>query len=232
MEAQYCFSEWLYCHFSALKQSLARCFCNDAVFMVSDVAGICIAKKKTWNILQTWNASLSSCVRCCVVTHPQLSVYHTPALKTIHQFPWDGACRTSSVASNARSFCVCNLLLMPSPVKLHVMNILFPCVCVSKGIFTHILLDEAAQAMECETIMPLALASKSTRVVLAGDHMQVPYTEWWHQHTFKWSLSFMIWHEFTKNFILNFKTEFRTIQLNLGKINGFHRALHFLCLKM
>lgn len=41
------------------------------------------------------------------------------------------------------------------------------------GFFTHILLDEAAQAMECETIMPLALASKSTRIVLAGDHMQV-----------------------------------------------------------
>lgn len=41
------------------------------------------------------------------------------------------------------------------------------------GFFTHILLDEAAQAMECETIMPLALATKSTRIVLAGDHMQV-----------------------------------------------------------
>lgn len=41
------------------------------------------------------------------------------------------------------------------------------------GLFTHILLDEAAQAMECETIMPFALASKTTRIVLAGDHMQV-----------------------------------------------------------
>uniref|UniRef100_A0A4W4ED35 Probable helicase with zinc finger domain n=1 Tax=Electrophorus electricus TaxID=8005 RepID=A0A4W4ED35_ELEEL len=41
------------------------------------------------------------------------------------------------------------------------------------GLFTHILLDEAAQAMECETIMPLALATKSTRIVLAGDHMQL-----------------------------------------------------------
>lgn len=41
------------------------------------------------------------------------------------------------------------------------------------GFFTHILLDEAAQAMECETIMPLALANKNTRIVLAGDHMQV-----------------------------------------------------------
>ena len=41
------------------------------------------------------------------------------------------------------------------------------------GFFTHVLLDEAAQAMECETIMPLALATKNTRIVLAGDHMQV-----------------------------------------------------------
>lgn len=41
------------------------------------------------------------------------------------------------------------------------------------GLFTHILLDEAAQAMECETIMPLALVNKSTRIVLAGDHMQL-----------------------------------------------------------
>uniref|UniRef100_A0A672IST0 Probable helicase with zinc finger domain n=1 Tax=Salarias fasciatus TaxID=181472 RepID=A0A672IST0_SALFA len=41
------------------------------------------------------------------------------------------------------------------------------------GLFSHILLDEAAQAMECETIMPFALASKTTRIVLAGDHMQL-----------------------------------------------------------
>ncbi|TSK77148.1 putative helicase with zinc finger domain [Bagarius yarrelli] len=46
-------------------------------------------------------------------------------------------------------------------------------VVVTLRLFTHILLDEAAQAMECETIMPLALANKSTRIVLAGDHMQL-----------------------------------------------------------
>ncbi|XP_033117671.1 probable helicase with zinc finger domain [Anneissia japonica] len=44
---------------------------------------------------------------------------------------------------------------------------------IEPGFFTHILLDEAAQAMECETIMPLALANKNTRIVLAGDHMQI-----------------------------------------------------------
>lgn len=47
------------------------------------------------------------------------------------------------------------------------------CVSVSLGHFSHILLDEAAQAMECEAIMPLALANEDTRIVLAGDHMQV-----------------------------------------------------------
>lgn len=44
---------------------------------------------------------------------------------------------------------------------------------LKKGYFTHILLDEAAQALECEAITPLALADKNTRIVLAGDHMQM-----------------------------------------------------------
>ncbi|EFA00306.1 probable helicase with zinc finger domain [Tribolium castaneum] len=44
---------------------------------------------------------------------------------------------------------------------------------LSPGSFTHILLDEAAQALECETITPLALATENTRIVLAGDHMQL-----------------------------------------------------------
>jgi len=44
--------------------------------------------------------------------------------------------------------------------------------CIS-GFFTHIFLDEAAQALECEMLIPLSLAGPKTRVVLAGDHMQV-----------------------------------------------------------
>jgi len=34
-------------------------------------------------------------------------------------------------------------------------------------------LDEAAQAMESEAITPLLFAGPKTKVVLAGDHMQV-----------------------------------------------------------
>ncbi|KAJ7999581.1 hypothetical protein DPEC_G00195900 [Dallia pectoralis] len=41
------------------------------------------------------------------------------------------------------------------------------------GYFTHILIDEASQMLECEALMPLGLAGPFTQVVLAGDHMQM-----------------------------------------------------------
>ncbi|XP_077109129.1 3'-5' exoribonuclease HELZ2 [Ranitomeya variabilis] len=43
---------------------------------------------------------------------------------------------------------------------------------VPRGYFSHILIDEAAQMMESEALIPLALANHHTRVVVAGDHMQ------------------------------------------------------------
>ena len=39
--------------------------------------------------------------------------------------------------------------------------------------FTHILIDEAAQALEPECITPLVMADKKTKIVLAGDHRLV-----------------------------------------------------------
>ena len=39
--------------------------------------------------------------------------------------------------------------------------------------FTHILVDEAAQALEPECLTPLVMADENTKIVLAGDHMQV-----------------------------------------------------------
>lgn len=44
---------------------------------------------------------------------------------------------------------------------------------LSEGYFTHILIDEASQMLECEALMALGLAGPNTRVVLAGDHMQM-----------------------------------------------------------
>ncbi|KAM4032193.1 3'-5' exoribonuclease HELZ2 isoform 1-T2 [Anomaloglossus baeobatrachus] len=43
---------------------------------------------------------------------------------------------------------------------------------VPRGYFSHILIDEAAQMMESEALIPLTLANHHTRVVVAGDHMQ------------------------------------------------------------
>ena len=39
--------------------------------------------------------------------------------------------------------------------------------------YTHILIDEGTQAREPETVAPLALADKHTKIVIAGDHLQV-----------------------------------------------------------
>ncbi|KAM6120774.1 LOW QUALITY PROTEIN: 3'-5' exoribonuclease HELZ2 [Phoenicopterus ruber ruber] len=44
---------------------------------------------------------------------------------------------------------------------------------VARGYFTHIMIDEAAQMLECEALVPLAYATFETRIVLAGDHMQI-----------------------------------------------------------
>ena len=46
---------------------------------------------------------------------------------------------------------------------------------VHKGFFTHILLDEGAQSREPESIAPLGLADRNTKIVIAGDHKQVSY---------------------------------------------------------
>ncbi|XP_078348623.1 3'-5' exoribonuclease HELZ2-like isoform X2 [Oculina patagonica] len=44
---------------------------------------------------------------------------------------------------------------------------------VLHGFFTHILIDEAAQALEPEALTPLIFAGPNTKVVFTGDHMQM-----------------------------------------------------------
>ena len=44
---------------------------------------------------------------------------------------------------------------------------------VQPGYFTHILIDEAAQAREAEIAAVLSLANEHTKVIIAGDHLQV-----------------------------------------------------------
>jgi len=44
-----------------------------------------------------------------------------------------------------------------------------------RGYFTHILIDEGAQTREPETIAPLIFAGENTKIVIAGDHLQVSF---------------------------------------------------------
>ena len=55
------------------------------------------------------------------------------------------------------------------------------------GHFTHIFIDEAAQMTIPEVMMALSLASNTTKVVLAGDHMQVSLTK-------AYPLVYLIWY--------------------------------------
>ncbi|KAL0127574.1 hypothetical protein PUN28_003095 [Cardiocondyla obscurior] len=47
------------------------------------------------------------------------------------------------------------------------------CLMSLKLSLTHIIVDEAAQAMECEALIALTLANRETRLLLAGDQMQL-----------------------------------------------------------
>ncbi|XP_072415240.1 probable helicase with zinc finger domain isoform X1 [Chiloscyllium punctatum] len=47
------------------------------------------------------------------------------------------------------------------------------CADLLHGYFTHILVDDSSRAIECESIMAFGLADKTTRIVLAGDPMQL-----------------------------------------------------------
>ena len=78
-------------------------------------------------------------------------------------------------SSNHRSFCY------PSESEARNYRIIVTTVGMAQellklnltGHFTHIFIDEAAQMTVPEVMMALSLASNTTKVVLAGDHMQV-----------------------------------------------------------
>ncbi|XP_049819746.1 probable helicase with zinc finger domain isoform X3 [Aethina tumida] len=96
-----------------------------------------------------WVTTVSNIVQkyCCIKTNAGLRSFQIPTLEDIKRHKIIVATLSTSVFLSA--------LGLP------------------QGHFTHILVDEAAQAIECETVIPLALANDHTRIVLAGDHMQL-----------------------------------------------------------
>lgn len=61
-----------------------------------------------------------------------------------------------------------NIVITTTTNAMHFHDLNLP-----EGYFTHILIDEASQMLECEALIALGLAGPNTRVVLAGDHMQM-----------------------------------------------------------
>lgn len=61
-----------------------------------------------------------------------------------------------------------NIVVTTTSMAKHFHDLKLP-----EGYFTHILIDEASQMLECEALLALDLAGSNTRIVLAGDHMQM-----------------------------------------------------------
>ena len=80
--------------------------------------------------------------------------------KTVQHFKRDFE---RSSQSNESSF----LIITTCLTALHVADVFI------RGFFTHILLDEGAQMREPEGIAPLCLATKHTKIIIAGDEHQV-----------------------------------------------------------
>jgi len=64
----------------------------------------------------------------------------------------------------------CHLIIT---TLLTALQLKWHCKWLKPGFFTHILVDEAAQAREPEVAAVLSLADEHTKVVLGGDHLQV-----------------------------------------------------------
>lgn len=61
-----------------------------------------------------------------------------------------------------------NIVITTTSLATHFHDLNLP-----EGYFGHIFIDEASQMLECDALNALGLAGPDTRVVLAGDHMQM-----------------------------------------------------------
>lgn len=61
-----------------------------------------------------------------------------------------------------------NIVIVTATMAVNFQNLKLP-----EGYFTHILIDEASQMLECEALIALCLSGPNTKIVLAGDHMQM-----------------------------------------------------------
>ena len=92
-------------------------------------------------------------------------------LNSSPQYKYDGEYSSfiSTVSEQQGSIHRYQLVITTLLTSLHLVSLCG----LQPGFFTHILVDEAAQAREPEVVAALALADRDTKIVLAGDHLQV-----------------------------------------------------------
>ena len=78
--------------------------------------------------------------------------------------------KTISDALSTKSLKACNLV-----ITTFIVSQSFSRVAGDIGKFTHIFIDEGAQAREPETVAAFACADQATKIIIAGDHLQVRY---------------------------------------------------------
>nr|XP_699251.2 helicase with zinc finger domain 2 [Danio rerio] len=117
--------------------------------------------------------------------HPYIINGH-PTLKLLRIKANKGGSAIIATDDITRKYCLCSRdgqsFILPARSDLESHRIIITTTSIArhlhelklpKGFFTHILIDEASQMLEGEALMALGLADKHTRVVLAGDHMQM-----------------------------------------------------------
>ena len=176
-------------------QSIALCPNSNPPFLITGSFGTgktCLLAAATYHFLQDAHHSQQP-VRVLVCAHHQASAdtfvnNYFGVMKNDATFPWkEAVVRVTSDFYNIqdetysdmyitcrefcktfRPSCVHNIVIVTTCLtSLHFRGIFGP------GFFTHILLDEAAQCREPEAVAALCLANSNTKIVLAGDKMQV-----------------------------------------------------------
>ncbi|XP_051990661.1 LOW QUALITY PROTEIN: helicase with zinc finger domain 2-like [Xyrauchen texanus] len=117
--------------------------------------------------------------------HPYITNGH-PDLKLLRIKANKGGKSIKATDDITRKYCLCSndgqSFILPARSHLESNNIIITTTSMARHLrelklpadfFSHILIDEASQMLEGEALMALGLADKHTRVVLAGDHMQM-----------------------------------------------------------
>uniref|UniRef100_A0A8C1BIQ8 Si:dkey-97a13.6 n=1 Tax=Cyprinus carpio carpio TaxID=630221 RepID=A0A8C1BIQ8_CYPCA len=117
--------------------------------------------------------------------HPYITNGH-PNLKILRIKANKGGASIKATDDITQKYCLCSLdrqsFIRPARSDLESHHIIITTTSMARhfrelklpeGFFSHILIDEASQMLEGEALMALGLAGKHTRVVLAGDHMQM-----------------------------------------------------------